>query len=84
MRNILAALAALTLTITAAEQADTYQVTGPIIELTDKAIVVEKGKERHEIARTADTKVEGGELKVGAKVTVKYRMVATSVEVKPK
>jgi hypothetical protein len=59
----------------------TYQVTGPILELRDDVIVVQKGKEKWEIARSADTKVKG-ELKVGAKVTIEYRMSATSVEVK--
>ena len=84
MRNILIALSALTLLVTAAPKPDSYQVTGPILEVTDTKIVVEgKNKERHEIARTAETKVEAGELKVGEKVTVKYMMTATSVEVKP-
>ena len=50
--------------------------------MTDDAITVQKGQERWEIARTAGTKVTG-DLKVGAKVTVEYRMTATSVEVKP-
>jgi hypothetical protein len=59
----------------------TYQVTGPVLELTDDTIVVQKGKEKWEIARSADTKVTG-ELKVGAKVTIEYRMSAASVEVK--
>jgi hypothetical protein len=45
-------------------------------------ITVQKGQERWEIARTADTKVTG-DLKVGAKVTIEYRMTAASVEVKP-
>jgi hypothetical protein len=58
-----------------------YQVTGPIVELTDKLIVVQKGEERWEIDRTAETKVTG-ELKVGQKVTVYYKMQATSVETK--
>jgi hypothetical protein len=84
MRNILASLAVLSAFATAAPKPDSYQVTGPIIEVTDTKIVVEgKGKERHEFARSADTKVEGGELKVGTKVTVKYTMTAVSVEVKP-
>ena len=63
--------------------ADQYQVTGPVTELTDTKIVVENGKEkeRHEIERSADTKVTG-DLKVGAKVTVHYKMIATSVEAK--
>ncbi len=59
----------------------TYQVTGPVLEVRDDAIVVQKGKEKWEIARAADTKVKG-DLKVGAKVTIEYRMTATTVEAK--
>jgi hypothetical protein len=59
----------------------TYQVTGPVLELTDDMIIVQKGKEKWEIARGKDTKVTG-ELKVGAKVTIEYRMSAATVEVK--
>ncbi len=59
-----------------------YQVTGQVLEVSDSAIVVEKGKEKFDIARTADTKVDGGELKVGEKVTVFYTMSAKKVEVK--
>jgi len=83
MKTIVRSLLALAALSSAAFAADKYQVTGPIVELTDKVIVVEKGKskERFEIARTADTKVTG-ELKVGAKVTVQYAMTATAVEVK--
>jgi hypothetical protein len=64
-----------------AETADKYQVTGPVLEVTDTMIAVQKGKDRWEVARDAGTKVNG-ELKVGSKVTIKYRMVATSVDVK--
>src|SRR5437867_10889089 len=60
----------------------TYQVTGPILEVTPDMIAVKKGADRWEIARDASTKITG-ELKVGAKVTVEYRMTATSAEVKP-
>ena len=59
----------------------TYQVTGPVLEVTNDMIVVQKGQDRWEIARDASTKVTG-ELKVGEKVTIEYRMTATSVEVK--
>ncbi len=59
----------------------TYQVTGPVLELRDDVIVVQKGKEKWEIARGADTKVKG-DLKVGAKVTIEYRMSAATVEAK--
>ena len=58
-----------------------YQVTGPVLDVTPDAITVEKDKEKWEIARTKDTKVEG-DLKKGSRVTIKYKMTATSVEVK--
>lgn len=67
----------------AASSAFAYQVTGPVLEVTDSKIVVQKGKEKWEIARSADTKVTG-DLKVGSKVTVEYTMSAKSVEVKKK
>ena len=60
----------------------TYQKTGPVVEVTDTKIVIEtKDDGNWEIARDAATKVTG-ELKVGAKVTVEYRMIAVSAEVK--
>src|SRR3954453_4980560 len=61
-----------------------YQVTGKVLEFSDTMIVVQtvKGDERWEIERSADTKVTG-DLKVGGKVTIEYRMVAVNVEVKP-
>ena len=59
----------------------TYQVTGPVLEVNDSMIAVQKGKDRWEIARDASTKVNG-ELKVGAKVTITYTMTATEAEVK--
>jgi len=64
-----------------AASAKKYQVTGKVLELTDAVVTVEKGDEKWEIARDAQTKVQG-ELKVGAKVTIEYRMTASSVEVK--
>jgi hypothetical protein len=59
----------------------TYQVTGPVLQVTDDMIAVQKGKDRWEIARGPDTKVTG-DLKVGAKVTIEYKMEATKVDVK--
>ena len=56
-----------------------YQVTGPVLEVTDSKIVVQKGKEKWELARDAGTKVTGS-VKVGDKGTVEYRMTATSIE----
>lgn len=60
----------------------TYQVTGPVLEVRPDAVVVQKGTEKWEIARDAGTKVSG-DLKVGAKVTIMYRMTAADIEVKP-
>jgi acyl-coenzyme A synthetase/AMP-(fatty) acid ligase len=65
----------------AAEAAKAYQVTGPIVELTDKLIVVQKGEDRWEIAREAGTKSDSA-LKVGDKVTIYYTMHATKIESK--
>ena len=61
--------------------AKTYQVTGPVLEVTDTMIAVQKGKDRWEINRDSSTKVSG-DLKVGEKVTVTYTMSATDVAVK--
>ena len=58
-----------------------YQVTGPILEVNDSMIAVQKGKDRWEIARDSSTKASG-EMKVGDKVTVHYTMTATSIESK--
>jgi hypothetical protein len=58
-----------------------YQVTGPVLEVKDDLIVVQKDKEKWEIAKDKDTKVTG-DLKVGSKVTIQYQMKATAVEVK--
>jgi hypothetical protein len=58
-----------------------YQVTGPVLEIKDDVIVVQKGKDKWEIAHGKDTKVTG-DLKVGSKVTINYVMKATTIEVK--
>ena len=63
------------------EKADKYQVTGPVAEVSDTKIVVLKGTERFEVVRNADSKVTG-DIKVGAKVTIKYVMTAITVDVK--
>ncbi len=64
-----------------AGSAKDYQVTGPILEMSDSMIAVQKGKDRWEIARDSSTK-SSGEMKVGDKVTVHYTMTATEIEAK--
>ena len=67
---------------TAAPQAKSYQVTGPVLEVTDASITVEnKNGEKWQVARDAGTKIVG-DIKVGSKVTIQYRMIAVDVEVK--
>jgi len=65
-----------------AAAAKTYQVTGPVLEVTGDMIAVQKGKDRWEVARDGSTKMPA-DVKVGDKVTIEYRMTATNVEVKP-
>ncbi|HLK93046.1 MAG TPA: hypothetical protein VKZ18_24340 [Polyangia bacterium] len=62
-----------------AESPKTYQVTGPVLEVTDSTITVQKGKEKWQLARDKDTK-GAGEVKVGDKVTIEYTMSAKSVD----
>ena len=81
MKRTMAVVLASLLVAPALAATKTYQVTGPVAEVRDDAIVVEKGKEKWEVARDSKTKVQG-DLKKGAKVTIEYRMTATSVEVK--
>ncbi len=83
MRRIVALLfvSLLASPLAMAGSSKTYQVTGPVLEVTDTSIVVQKGTEKWEIARDKDTKVKG-DLKVGSKVTVEYRMNAASIEAK--
>jgi hypothetical protein len=77
---IAAASLALT-TVSFAADAKDYQVTGPVLDVSDSMIAVQKGKDRWEIARNSSTKTSG-EVKKGDKVTVHYSMTATDIEVK--
>jgi hypothetical protein len=83
MKRILAVVAIIGLfsSVAFAGAVKTYQVTGPVLEVTGDMVVVQKGSDRWEIALGPGVKVTG-ELKVGSKVTVEYRMEATKVDVK--
>jgi GH43 family beta-xylosidase len=82
MKRIALAVALVALAGSALAAEKTYQVTGPVVDVKPDAIVVQKGKENWEIATTGDTKGAAG-VKKGDKVTVQYKMTATSVEAKP-
>ena len=77
----LLAVAALALTASVDAAPKTYQVTGPVLEVTDSAIVVQKGNERWEVARDGKTKANS-DVKVGDRVTIHYWMTAKDIEVK--
>jgi hypothetical protein len=83
MKSLLSLLAAASLAFgsVAFAGAKTYEVTGPVLEVNDSMIVVQKGKDRWEINRDANTKVTG-DIKIGDKAHVTYTMSATNVEVK--
>jgi hypothetical protein len=83
MKRILSMFAAVLLLASVAMAAGPkdYQVTGPVLDVTDEVITVQKGSDKWEIGRNKDTKING-DLKQGSKVTIQYKMTATSVEVK--
>jgi hypothetical protein len=83
MKKILRVLApaAFLLFATGALAVDDFQVTGEVKEKTADSITVMKGKERFQIAIDKDTKMTG-DAKVGGKVTIKYKMRASSIESK--
>ncbi len=79
---LVAASLALSSAAIAGGSAKSYQVTGPVLEMNDTMIAVQKGKDRWEINRDASSKLPS-DLKVGDKVTITYTMTAKEVEMKP-
>ena len=75
----LAILVAISLPLMA-EDAKSYQVTGPVLEVNASYIVVQKGDQKWQIALDSTTK--GNKPKVGDKVTVYYKMTAMEIETK--
>jgi len=83
MKRIMIAAVAMVLVASVAFAGKTYQFTGKVLEVKDNVIVVDKAGEKFEMSKDAGTKVKG-DLKVGAKVTVKYESRAAEIEVKGK
>ena len=80
--GLLSLAAAATVPVAArAESPKTYQVTGPVLEVTDSTITVQKGKEKWQLARDKETK-SPADVKVGDKVTIEYSMTAKNIESK--
>ena len=75
------ALLVFVLTLTAYAAAKSYQFTGVVKTVTGSTFTVEKSAtETWEFSTDASTK---GAPKIGDKVTVYYKMIATSIEAKP-
>jgi len=83
MKRVLVLVCAFLLVAMAAYAAGpkTYQVTGPVMDVKGDVIVVKKGSDNWEVAKSAATKVTG-DVKVGSKVTIEYTMTATKIEAK--
>lgn len=84
MKHALVLVSALLLSAPAFAAKKTYQASGTVSEITDTEVTIDKGKEKWTIKREAGTKVNGGDLKKGAKVTIYYTMAADEIEVKAK
>jgi hypothetical protein len=78
---VIALLALLVFADSALADDHNYQVTGPVLAVTDTSITVKKGKDPWTVSRDSSTQVTGN-LVVGAKVTIKYHMVADTVTAK--
>lgn len=81
LAKTLTGIALLAASVAFAGPTKTYQVTGPVLEVKEDMVVVQKGKEKWEVAKDKDTKVTG-DLKVGSKVTVSYTMKAATIDAK--
>jgi hypothetical protein len=58
----------------------TYMLSGTITDMKGDVFTVQKDNAKYEMTRDAAAKVNG-ELKVGAKVSVAYKMTATTIVV---
>jgi RNase P/RNase MRP subunit p29 len=63
--------------VSRADDMKTYQVTGPVVSVTNDSIVVTKGKDNWTIAKDASTK--SADVKPGDKVVIHYKMTATDI-----
>ena len=79
--SLMAAASLALSSVSFAADAKDYQVTGPVLDVSDSMIAVQKGKDRWELARDSNTKTSG-DIKKGDKVTVHYTMTATNIEAK--
>lgn len=77
----LIAVAVCSLSALAFAEMKTYQVTGPVVDVKADMIVIQKGKEKWEIATPVNAKIPTAP-KVGDKVTIQYTMTAVTLDIK--
>jgi len=58
-RILISVLLLMFATVSIATALESYQVTGPVIEVKDNTVTVQKGKENWQIAIDKDTKTTG-------------------------
>jgi hypothetical protein len=66
---------------TAGAGSKTYMIDGTITDIKGDVLTIQKDNAKYEMTRDAGAKVNG-EMKVGSKVTVVYKMTATTIVVK--
>jgi len=66
----------------AAAEPKTVRITGLVSDVRDDMVVIDKGKDRWEVARTPGTAVKGN-LQKGARISIEVRMSAAAIEVLP-
>jgi hypothetical protein len=82
MKKSLMLVALVMLTTPAFAASKTYQVTGPVTDISADTITVQKGSEKWEIAKgSANLPTD---VKVGSKVMVQYSMTADNITSKDK
>jgi hypothetical protein len=66
--------------IASAAGSKTYMISGTITDMKGDVFTIQKDNTKYEMSRDAEAKVNG-DLKVGSKVTVVYKMTATTIVV---
>ena len=82
MKKSLMLVALVLLTTPALAASKTYQVTGPVTDISADTITVQKGSEKWEIAKGSANLP--ADVKVGSKVMVQYSMTADNITSKDK
>jgi hypothetical protein len=67
-------------TIASAAGSKTYMISGTITDVKGDVFTIQKDNVKYEMIRDAEAKVNG-DLKIGSKATVVYKMTATTIAV---